>query len=135
MGAGESQDRDIQIGCNLEPDIGRQLNAYAKRCEVSRSKLLALLVVRELSRRQLGRLRDTYDGSVDKKGTKRVTCRMMSKERRDRFYRHIKGLDIGREDGLAILARREIEEQWFAKVLELPESELILNVGKGSIGK
>ena len=133
MGASESKASDFQVGCNLDEETGRLLDAYARLCEVSRSKLLGLLIVREFNLRRLEDLRGRHAGSDEKFNSKRVTARMMSRERRDRFREHVESLNMGTEDGLALLARAEVEELWFGRTMKMPESELILAIEKGRV--
>jgi len=123
---GKSGVDDNQIGCNLDRHTAGQLASYAKLCEVSRSKLLALLVLREVRVKRLGSLRSLYAGSDERSDAVRVTTRMTTPARRDAFKDRVADLGMRIEDGLALLARAELEEAWFARTLKTPESELIL---------
>lgn len=133
MGDSESKTKDFQIGCNLDAETGRLLDAYARLCEVSRSKLLGLLVVRETKLGRLPELATRYRGSEDKRGAKRVSARMMSVTRRNGFRTHVAKHGMGTEDGLALLARAEMDELWLGRAMSIPESELILAIGSGRV--
>lgn len=121
--------KDYQVGCNLEKGIAERLESYAAACEVSRSKLLGLLIVRELNETRLEQLKVLVDGSDDRSEAVRVTGRLTSSKRRDAFRTQVGELGMRLEDGLAILARIELMERWLAASLKTPESELILVMG------
>lgn len=106
-----------QIGCNLTRDEGKKLKAHAEAHELSRPKLCALLVLRELNLKRLGELKGRYAGSEPKKGAARVTARISNEEVKTDFSDLAEKCGLGSDDAAAIIFRAEIDEHWLSGAL------------------
>jgi len=107
----------LQIGCNLTPNEGKQLNAHAEAHELSRPRLCALLVLRELNLKRLGELKGRYAGSEPKKGAARVTARISNEEVKTDFSDLAEKCGLGSDDAAAIIFRAELDEHWLSEAL------------------
>jgi hypothetical protein len=101
-----------QIGCYLSERDAKALSAYARSLELSRPKLLALLVVRSVRSENLARLFATFAGSEPKSGAKRVTARIDDQALKARFIKAARKLGLGSDDAAAMVFRAELAERW-----------------------
>ena len=108
---------ELQIGCYLTRDEARRLDAHANEHELSRPKLCALLVQRELNLKRLGELKGRYAGSEPKKGTARVTARISREDLKTDFSALAEKFGLGSDDAAAIMFRAELREHWLTAAL------------------
>lgn len=113
--AKDENENDGQLGCNLEKEVATDADTYATGCEISRSRLIALLVSRGVATKRLGRLRGRIRGSSVRLGNVRVVTRMKDLEIRKEFVEQCGEEGLSVDDGVAMLIREELVEYWLAR--------------------
>jgi len=103
---------EAQIGCYLSRDDAQALTKYALSLDIRRPTLLALLIVRAVRADRLAHLNGHYAGSEPKRGSKRVTVRIMDKNTKRGFTAAAKAAGLGTDDAAAMVFRAELIERW-----------------------
>ncbi|QXQ06115.1 hypothetical protein KX816_18325 [Sphingosinicellaceae bacterium] len=93
------------------------LASYAADLELSRQNLCALLVLREITRSQLGDLKKRFAGSESRARSTRVTARISSQTTKTAFSKIAKANGVGSDDAAAFVFRAELQTGWLKGAL------------------
>jgi hypothetical protein len=105
-----------QIGSNLRPEEYCDFKAYAGRFQISQSAVANLLIIKELRRARLERLRlrhKEYRGLPEH----RITANQRDPTIKAAFESHVARLGLGSDAAAGILFRAELRELWLDRIL------------------
>lgn len=105
----------MQIGSNLRPSEYDGFKSYALGLQLTHSAVANLLVLRELRRKRLGKLREKI---LEHRGLPRhrITANV-SPPIKAAFEAHLKTLGLGSDVAAGIIFRAELCERWLDRAI------------------
>jgi hypothetical protein len=107
--------RPPQIGADMLPSEHRDFCAYADSLHLKDSALANLLIVRELRRKRLAKLKLLYFKEVAKTGSARITAHQTSEAAKAAFLAHAAIHNLKMGPAAAIIFRAELAEHWLER--------------------
>jgi hypothetical protein len=109
--------KEHQIGCYMTAREAADLCRLARVNELTRAKLLILLVLRELRTKRLRSLAPHHPERIGKGRGKRITARTARASVKLRFKRHAAECGLGIDEAAGVIFRAELRERWLMGAL------------------
>lgn len=108
----------VQIGGYLTPDEHSEFKRYAAAFQFTESSLANLLIVRELRRQRLPKLRQLFASNAPLKERARITAHQSNERLKQTFDAHAQGAGVSPDQAASIIFRAELNERWLQRAVD-----------------